>query len=234
MWFIYTVLYIYTFFYYIYFCWGAGAAYKAFVGVNSLHSPCEGNSGLQAWHGLSGIHLRKQLRHRFEPIKKSLLASWWLPGEQWKPRRKVSAFREPLRTVDFDELGLRFHFGSWGCLLHAEFYALNGVSILESDVLHKVLGPPGVWVAIAVTSTCVTSCGAIHSPRLWAEMQTISMEVQSPFAYNRYANKELFRDLALRILTRKFLQIPVLTQLFLNWGLSRPHGLIDVEVQVYV
>ena len=38
--------------------------------------------------------------------------------------------------MDFDGLGLCFSFGRW-CCLHAEFYSLNGTSIIESVVLRS-------------------------------------------------------------------------------------------------
>ena len=40
------------------------------------------------------------------------------------------------RTMNFDELSLCFYFGRWYCV-HAEFYVLNGTSIIESVVIRS-------------------------------------------------------------------------------------------------
>jgi hypothetical protein len=41
--------------------------------------------------------------------------------------------------MDFDGLGIYFHFGKWYCL-RAEFYDPNGISIMESVVLRSGWG----------------------------------------------------------------------------------------------
>jgi hypothetical protein len=57
-------------------------------------------------------------------------------GRAIEAKSKVSTFRDFLRTMDFDGLGLCFHFGRW-CCQSAEFYSLNGTSIMESLVLRS-------------------------------------------------------------------------------------------------
>lgn len=49
-----------------------------------------------------------------------------------KPKSKVSPFRDVL-NIRYFELGLCFHFGRWYCL-HAEFYGINGTSVIDSVV----------------------------------------------------------------------------------------------------
>lgn len=50
--------------------------------------------------------------------------------------QKPKAFGDCPRAVDFDGLGLCFHF-SKECCLHAEFYGLNVTSIMELVVLRS-------------------------------------------------------------------------------------------------
>lgn len=52
------------------------------------------------------------------------------------PKGKVSTFKDFHRTMDFDGLGLCFHFWQVFCL-RAEFYNLNGNPIMESVVLRS-------------------------------------------------------------------------------------------------
>lgn len=50
------------------------------------------------------------------------------------PNIKFSISKDFTKTLDFDKSGLCFHCGRRYCL-HAEFYSLNGTSIMESVVL---------------------------------------------------------------------------------------------------
>lgn len=55
--------------------------------------------------------------------------------------QKQKHIRDFPRTVDFDGLGLCFHFGWWCCLcadlVVSELYDLKGTSIIESGVLRS-------------------------------------------------------------------------------------------------
>lgn len=53
-----------------------------------------------------------------------------------KPESKVSACRDFPGTMEFAGLGLCFGLGRWCCLC-AEFYSLNGTSIVELVVLRS-------------------------------------------------------------------------------------------------
>jgi hypothetical protein len=53
-----------------------------------------------------------------------------------KPKDQVSIFKDFPRTMDFDGLGLCFHFGWCNCLC-AEFYGLNSTPIMEWVVLRS-------------------------------------------------------------------------------------------------
>lgn len=57
-----------------------------------------------------------------------------LEAELQKSKSKLSIFLDFRLTMDFDVLGLYFHFGTWYCL-RAELCGLNGVSVMESVVL---------------------------------------------------------------------------------------------------
>lgn len=64
------------------------------------------------------------------------MCQWARTISHKKSESRVSTFRGFHRTMDFEDLGLCFHFG-WQCSLHAEFHGLDNTSIMKSVVVRS-------------------------------------------------------------------------------------------------